>query len=317
MNNCFAIFVFPKVILTNERVTAGFFMCLLWFSQSRQSFVLQRVICLFVFLSVCPIWAIEVGLPLYYWRQPNFVNFGDYLSLMLVERMVGQTVSVYNRSIHKGPKFLAIGSILSFAGEKDLVWGSGINGKVLSLNNYKFKNLDIRAVRGPLTRDYLVNKLHIKCPEVYGDPALLVPYFFHEFKKKENPSRKYSIIPHYSEIHLFPKSKYPHAIYPTEPWDKVIEKITDSQFVISSSLHGLILADAFGIPARRLKITDHEKDFKFVDYYEGTNRADSQSAHSIEEALKLGGERPADFDPQALADAFPWELWNLPKRHLN
>ncbi len=65
---------------------------------------------------------------------------------------------------------------------------------------------------------------------------------------------------------------YPNVVYPTEPWDEVIRKILDSEFVISSSLHGLIIADAFGVPSRLLKITDTEPLFKYRDYYEGTGR---------------------------------------------
>ena len=30
----------------------------------------------------------EEGLPLYYWRTPTITNFGDYLSVKLVERII-------------------------------------------------------------------------------------------------------------------------------------------------------------------------------------------------------------------------------------
>lgn len=49
----------------------------------------------------------------------------------------------------------------------DTIWGTGINGKV-SEDLHKFEKLDVRAVRGPLTRNYLISK-GINCPEVYGD----------------------------------------------------------------------------------------------------------------------------------------------------
>jgi pyruvyltransferase len=250
------------------------------------------------------------SLPLYYWRQPTFVNFGDYLSLELVQRIVGRPVRVYSRGIcPRAKKLLALGSILSFAEDGDVVWGSGINGKLLSRQDYRCTQLDVRAVRGPLTRHFLIHQLGIDCPEVYGDPALLFPYLFPEFQKKEAPAYDYVIIPHYSEVKLFPREEFPNVVYPTEPWNEVVEKILDSRFVISSSLHGIVLAEAYGIPARLLKITSTEPLFKYHDYYLGTNRSCFRYATSIEEALSMGGEPPAECDVWMLYRAFPFDCW--------
>lgn len=250
-------------------------------------------------------------LPLYYWRQEAFVNFGDYLSLKVVERMVNSSIHVYSRKPgYNKKKLFAIGSILTFASDDDVIWGSGINGKRLSTEEYNFKRLDIRAVRGPLTRQFLMNELHIAhCPEVYGDPALLVPYLFPEFKKKQKPSREYVIIPHYSELHLFPKTLCKNVIYPIEPWDHIVREILNSKLVISSSLHGIVIAEAFGIPARLLKITNNEPLFKYMDYYQGTGRSHFQHATSIEQALRMGGEAPCICDLKKLYEAFPFECW--------
>ncbi len=247
-------------------------------------------------------------LPLYFWRQPNLMNFGDHLSLKLVERIVNSRVRVYQKNAPER-KLLAIGSILYFASENDVIWGSGVNGKRLLRKDYNFSSLDVRAVRGPLTRQYLIDHFQISCPEIYGDPALLMPYFFPEFKPSESPTYDYLIIPHYSEIALFPKSEYPNVVYPTEPWDVVVGKIMDSKFVISSSLHGVVVAEAYGIPARLLKISDHEPLFKYQDYYWGTNRQNFEIAFSVEEALMLGGEVPFECDLEKLYNAFPFEFW--------
>jgi pyruvyltransferase len=205
-------------------------------------------------------------------------------------------------------KLLAIGSVFYFACENDVVWGSGINGKRLNKKDYSFHHLDIRAVRGPLTRQFLIDNFQIDCPEVYGDPGLLFPYFFPEFKKKDFPTLDYIIIPHYSEKNLFPKNA-PHIVYSTDPWDEVIEKILDSKFVISSSLHGVVIAEAYGIPARLLRITENEPLFKFRDYYLGTNRPYFQFATSVEEALQMGGEPPFQCNLKKLYEAFPFEFW--------
>lgn len=253
---------------------------------------------------------VPTGLPLYYWRQPNFANFGDHLSLKLVERIVGQPVRTYiKRPNTSEKKLLAIGSILSFALDGDVVWGSGVNGKLPTSKDYPFKKLDVRAVRGPLTRHFLLQECQVECPDIYGDPALLFPHLFPEFTRNPAPQFDFIIIPHYSEIKYFPKNIYPNVVYPTEPWDQVISKILNSKFVISSSLHGIVIAEAYKIPARLLRITETESLFKYTDYYAGTGRYTYKYATSIEEALVLGGEKPFVCDLKKLYNAFPFEFW--------
>lgn len=254
------------------------------------------------------------ALPLYFWSPaaPDVENFGDYISLKLVERIVQHPVEeVHAAQMGSRKKLLAVGSILHFAENFDVIWGSGINGKHLLPQDYCFSNLDVRAVRGPLTRKFLIENFHISCPEVYGDPALLLPYFFQEFKRKKRPSKEYIVIPHISEEHFFPITLYPNVVYPTERWDYVIEQILDSKLVIASSLHGLIIAEAFGVPARLLRITENEPLFKYEDYYLGTNRKNFQYATSIEEALQLGGESPHRADLEKLYAAFPFDYFHL------
>lgn len=253
-----------------------------------------------------------MGLPLYYWcEEVSFTNFGDYLSVKIVERIVGGHLRVLPKNFSKtDKKFLALGSILSFARNGDVIWGTGVNGKVLDRKRYLFDTLDVRAVRGPLTKGFLENVLHIPCPDVFGDPALLFPYLFPEFKRKKSPKYPYIVIPHFTEEKMFPKSLGDHIVYPTEPWDQVIEKILDSEFVISSSLHGIILAESYGIPARWLRVSEGEPILKYLDYFQGTGRTHSVPAYSIEEACQMGGEKePCVCDLQALYSAFPFELW--------
>jgi pyruvyltransferase len=250
----------------------------------------------------------RISLPLFYWDAKTFVNFGDYLSVKIVEKMIEGPVEIYKKNPKiKRQKLLAVGSILFFAEDGDVLWGSGSrSGKVAG---YGFSQLDVRSVRGPLTRQFLIENFGIAVPEIYGDPALLLPYLFPEFQKKDNPTYEYLIIPHFADINLFPKSEYSNVVYPTEPWNEVIEKILDSKFVISSSLHGIIVAEAFGIPARWLRVSKGEPVFKFHDYYLGTNRDRSIYATTIEEALSLGGEEPFQCDLQKLYDAFPFDYF--------
>lgn len=250
-------------------------------------------------------------LPLYFWdARPSqgFSNFGDALSESLTERMISRKVRVVENPFCDEKKLLGMGSILNYAQENDVIWGTGVNGKT-KLSAYTFTNLDVRAVRGPLTRDFLLAR-GIFCPEVYGDPTLLLPRLFPEFKKCQNPSKEYVVIPHFSDESLFVDK--PNFVSVKQPWEDVVKSILDSKFVISSALSGVIVAEAFGIPARLLiveNINNTENLFKYQDYYFGTNRYDFKYARTFEEALDMGGEPLPQCDLDKLYNAFPFEFF--------
>lgn len=241
---------------------------------------------------------------LFWWKPEKGDNFGDALSPIIVERMMSKPIQ---RSSSGEKKFLAIGSIIQFAEEGDVLWGTGIGGRDLA-GPFKFKNLDVRAVRGPLTRQFLLDR-GIACPEIYGDPALLLPHLFPSFKRSAKPKYRYIIIPHISEIEIYKTLfKNENLVFPTENWEEIVKKILDSQFVISSSLHGIVVSEAFGIPARLLKMNLRERPFKYEDYYLGTGRPHFRYAKSLQEALELGGESPPVIDLQKLINAFPYDM---------
>lgn len=109
-------------------------------------------------------------LPLYFWdarATQGFSNFGDALSEALTERIIGHKVRVIVDPFCNEKKLLGIGSILNYA-DNDVIWETGVNGKTPA-HAYTFTNLDVRAVRGPLTRNFLLER-GIACPEIYGDP---------------------------------------------------------------------------------------------------------------------------------------------------
>lgn len=261
-------------------------------------------------LIMQPVFA-ENGPALFYWDakpQIGFANFGDALSEALIERMIGHPVEIATQPFDGHIKLLGIGSIMNYARDHDVIWGTGVNGKSPE-KSFAFKTLDVRSVRGPLTRDFLL-KRGIFCPEVYGDPTLLVPIYFPEFQKPIIPTYEYLIVPHFSdEIHFVGLA---NMVSVTNPWNVVIEKILSSKFVIASALSGLIVAEAFGIPARLLQIdnkSNTEDLFKYQDYYFGTGRFDFKYATSVEEALSMGGEPMPECDLEKLIQVFPSELF--------
>jgi pyruvyltransferase len=244
-----------------------------------------------------------------YWKSTY--NVGDDLSPIVVRRIL-ETRSKRFEDMNDEHRLLAIGSILHLARDGDTVWGSGINGKI-DAHEYRFTSLDVRAVRGPLTRQFLLDR-RIACPAIYGDPALLVPLLFPEFRLRPRYRQRYIIVPHLHETALFAPG--PEILYPTRHWRDFIPKIIAADFVISSSLHGIILAEAFGIPARLLRLTSHEPILKYQDYYYGTGRDSFLPAANVEAAIEMGGEQLPKFDVNALVEAFPFDLWSTSKHKI-
>jgi len=74
----------------------------------------------------------------------------------------------------------------------------------------------------------------------------------------------------------------------------ILNKIRAASFVLSSSLHGIIMADAFGVPARLVVAELHENLFKYEDYYASTGRSDIARlvARNISHGYALGGCEP-------------------------
>lgn len=254
---------------------------------------------LFVLLSIPFFVHAEQKVSLLYFKPAKFEsNFGDALSPRIVERIIHRQLD--QKSEYK-QQLLAVGSILHLAHDNDVVWGSGFNGKI-SHKQHKYTCLDVRAVRGPLTRKFLLSR-GIKCPEIYGDPALLLPILFPELKAE--PTVDYIVIPNLNEIDAF--KDFPNLVLPTKDCISVVQAILKAKFVISGSLHGIVVAEAFGIPARLIRITNEEHLFKYRDYYLGTGRKHFRVARSLKEALKMGGESKPVVDLNLLLESFPYD----------
>lgn len=198
-------------------------------------------------------------------------NYGDLLGKYLVEKISGKTV------VFAWPKkwsvldyfisiYVTVGSILTHVNYKCIVWGSGIISK-----DYPIKKATFLAVRGPQTRKFLVESGY-EVPEIYGDPALLLPRYF---APKTEKKYKYGIVPHYNDYktvsNWFQDNPEIHLIdmMTTDVESKTIEFL-QCERIVSSSLHGIIVAHAYGIPAVWQKFSNKVfgDDIKYQDYLE-------------------------------------------------
>jgi len=244
---------------------------------------------------------------LFHWSPGNgSVNFGDRLADIISRQMLAMQSLSLDDEVIRQERLFSIGSVLHFTKTGDHIWGTGWNGKIPE-KEFKARSLKVHAVRGPLTAEFLRSR-NIDVPDVYGDPALLIPHIFKN-RFKPNPEKDYVFVPNLHDLPLV--SDLPNVVSPLWGWNKVVDAILNAKLVLASSLHGLIVAEAFGIPARYVRLTQTEDLFKYKDYYFGSGRteAEFQFANSIEEGLEMGGGPAIRYNQLPLMKAFPLALW--------
>jgi len=246
-----------------------------------------------------------------YLRRFSGNNFGDNLSTFLTGIISGEEV-IAARRIPKGEvSYMVIGSILQAAHSNLIVWGAGY---IASDSRMRMTPKKICAVRGRLTRDQLLRQ-GFDCPEVYGDPALLCPKYY-----KPTITNKFSlgIMPHYVDqdsvlLDRFRKNSGIPFIDVRDPVKKVIDEINNCERILSSSLHGLIVADAYGIPSLWIKLSDKVvgEGFKFRDYFSSVGRKNNEplilnNSMSMDFILDSFEEYRIEIDLDKLLEACPF-----------
>lgn len=198
-------------------------------------------------------------------------NFGDILTPAILDYFSIDYQFVKN---YREAEAISVGSIARRAGTGVKVLGSGI------INRYEKVNpkADWRFVRGPFTRER-IKFFGGECPEIYGDPALLLPLIVPPNEKKH----EVGIIPHNVDYSFISK-KFPEKNIiglGTSNFKNVVGKITECESIISSSLHGVICAHAYGIPAAWVKPNQKLKgdNIKFEDYFASLNIDPVQSTY--------------------------------------
>ncbi|MEA1899070.1 MAG: polysaccharide pyruvyl transferase family protein [Bacteroidota bacterium] len=263
------------------------------------------------------------SIPLTWWAGAP--NFGDILSPYLVQKITSKPVRyVFLRPGNKrkfkslnfrNPQFsyFAIGSIISRVNSNSVVWGSGAFG--VENENHLTRETKYLAVRGPLTRNLL--RIHGgDCPEIYGDPALLLPEVFNPKVEKKY---KIGVILRWSERE-WNKTEFGHDVKKiylgTEDIEGTMLDILSCEKIISSSLHGIVLADAYGIPSAWLSSTTPKGfEFKFYDYFLSVNKIQKPQSFDfsskkilikdLEKQLQFD-DRKIEFDANKLLEACPF-----------
>ena len=256
-----------------------------------------------------------------YTSGPRNQNLGDDLNYYLLKELTGkEIVNQYNLYQKFHVNYCCVGSILdsSLVNENSVVWGAGA---LLGECPIKMKPRKVCAVRGPLTRHYLQSQ-NIECPSVFGDPALLLPIVYQPVGKKKY---KVGVIPHYSDLRtdklrLF-LSQCGEGVQVIKlrgygNWKKVIDEINECDFIVSSSLHGIIISDAYNIPNVWVEFSDHVlgNGFKFRDYFLSVGRSVSEpvainESSNLDDLLAIGEQwSPIQFDKSSLIHSCPFAI---------
>ncbi|MCM1567453.1 MAG: polysaccharide pyruvyl transferase family protein [Dehalobacter sp.] len=254
-----------------------------------------------------------------FWWESN-KNWGDALNPIIIRLLSGKEPILMNESsfnLRQRPVYAVIGSILDIIGASNrlikntIVWGPGFISESSKLSATPKK---INAVRGPLTRSLLLNQ-GINCPEVYGDPALLYPKFYNPEIKS---THKLGIIPHYVDKRnnfINDAVNYPEIkiIDIESSINNVVDQICSCKYIASSSLHGVIAADAYGIPSTWIKLSEGVggNDFKFWDYFASVGRTDEEpllikNKTTIDTILNSFHNYKIDIDLDMLLESCPF-----------
>ncbi|GGY06641.1 hypothetical protein GCM10007160_37760 [Litchfieldella qijiaojingensis] len=199
-------------------------------------------------------------------------NVGDQLNAYLIRKMFGK--KIYKAKTNKLPHVRFVGSVLGSASWQSYIYGGGsIDGKKPL---HKIDKKKIYALRGKKTLKLVREHCQDDSFDVpLGDPGLILPLYYSINVKKE---KKVGLVPHFVDknnaiIQWFRGDSRVLIIDVGSEVEDFVDKLLSCDFVLSSSLHGLILSDAYAIPNKRLIFSSKVLggDFKFEDYYSVTS----------------------------------------------
>ncbi len=212
----------------------------------------------------------------WWWKNKVDENFGDYLGPYLYEKITGNNVEFCEPEKTSENVLITVGSVMQYSKENVELWGTGI---IDTEREVEIPN-KVHSVRGPISRK-VMRDMGVLCPEIFGDPALILPKVY---SSKSIKKYKISIIPNlveYDETKEYFKDLSDFNIISlrvdgknkTKSVEDIIDSICQSEKILSSSLHGIIVAHAYGIPATWAKLTDKMAGDgnKYHDYYNSIN----------------------------------------------
>lgn len=207
-------------------------------------------------------------------------NFGDDLNELIWDELIP------NYAIKKtNVDLVGIGSILDDRLDNSrpkIILGSGIRDFLYTPNPQTIIS-ELSFVRGPVSAK--VMSLPFITDSAYAY-ALTKSY---KDLATINKKFKISYIPYFEQVHnfdwdLFSKITNFHVIRPTDPIDQVLLEVSQSEKIITSAMHGAIIADIFRIPWLRLKFAKQGNEKSLISELKWT---DWQASIYIDNAYEI------------------------------
>lgn len=259
-------------------------------------------------------------LPVHYWQarsDPGIGNWGDELNRYMLETLTKRCVErVDAEEAWMRAHYVVVGSVLHTATPNSIVWGAGA---ISPTHLPSAAPRRICAVRGPLTREML-ESVGIACPAVFGDPALLLSRYYQPIGQRHGRT---VVVPHYidagrpvvsklvaaEQALLLRPDRYDH-------WLDFVDVIAGASCVFASSLHALVVAEAYAVPAVWLQFSQDVCGgfFKYRDFYASIGKPDPRPVVVADEAdfprlrSAISDWRPGKIDLAPLIRACPFRL---------
>lgn len=206
---------------------------------------------------------------------------------LIKDLLHGRTAELQLPQMASDACVMAVGSILGWGNSHASIWGCGFIDEA-----DEFHGGRIYALRGGVS----LNKLKaagVSCGNPpFGDPALLLPLIV-----PPAPTKQFDlgVIPHITSFDWF-KEHYDgrcHLIdLRTRDIEGCIHDITSCRYIVSISLHGLIVPHAYGIPALHIKrIEANEMGFKYRDYLSSVAITPYKPFCNLEELFSMSTEQ--------------------------
>jgi pyruvyltransferase len=190
-------------------------------------------------------------------------NFGDLFSSDLLRYLGYRLLHVKD---YKKSSMSLTGSILQMYKQdfSEYIMGSGFIDERFERHNNQWK---VKTIRGRLSKAQC--GFDAEC--LYGDLGILTSVIF---PKKDTKKYKLGILPHCVDYGFAKQLNFGglvKIISARQAASEVAKEIQEYEHIASSSLHGLIFADAFSIPNIHLRFGDKliGGNHKFQDYYLG------------------------------------------------
>lgn len=293
--------------------------------------------------------------------KENYLNLGDALSAVIVGMMSGLPVH-HVAAKSQAVRLAAVGTIgHMFSGGDVSFWGTGTSPHLNPNQSAEDKvpytrpadtRMTVYATRGPFSRRVLAPDA--PGPAVYGDPLWLLPRFHSAPREKRH---ELGVILHLSELADRDYEAHPkegalrHVVHEADRGtvklintvtpisvDALRERLDDilsCKRIISTSLHGMVFAESYGIPCLyfsprsaaaglgKIALAQEEGlDLRFVDLYRGIGeetldvwyqpRKQETDWQAVIQAID-NIWAPKRFDEEPLIEAFPLPLRMLEK----